>query len=232
VASVGDLWGRTRRALIPDGFLSGVVFILTAAPIIALGMLITINTPWGTAPWDVLHVGLASKTGLTIGRANQLTGLVVIVLALLLGGRTVNVVTLMNVAMVGTWVDLYRSWNLVPYVPGLGGLAFLLLGVAVWGFGTALYLHPGLGAGPRDSLMLILVQRTGQPLYRVKMAMDLTAMAVGLLLGGPAGIGTAVVAACFGPSVHFFRGVLRTLIPRPAAALAATEAAHQGRMAR
>jgi len=214
VAHLGDVWVRARRALIPDGFVAGVIFILIASPIMALGLLITISTPWGVGPWDVLHLGLAGKTGLTIGRANQLTGLLVILLTLLLGGRTVTLVTLMNVTLVGTWLDLYNSWNVVPYVSGPAGLAYLALGVLVVGFGIALYLHPDLGAGPRDGLMLVLTQRTGQPLYRVKVAMDITAMLTGLALGGPVGIGTIVVALGLGPAIHFFRRVLRALDPR------------------
>lgn len=217
MASSGSMWTRVRRALIPEGFLNGVIFILIGAPIMALGQLFTISNPWGASPWDVLHVGLATQTGLTIGRANQLTGLTLVLVTLLLRGRTVNLVTLMNVAMVGTWIDLYNRWGLVPYVPGVLGLASLALGLMLLGFGIALYLHPGLGAGPRDGLMLTLTQRTGQPLYRIKVGLDVTAMLTGWLLGGPIGLGTAVVAFSLGPTIHFFRRLLAALIPRPAA---------------
>ncbi|OUN01761.1 MAG: hypothetical protein BAA04_04430 [Firmicutes bacterium ZCTH02-B6] len=208
MAPVAGSLARLRRALIPDGFLRGLVFILIGAPIMAFGLYLTMRTTWGVGPWDVLHIGLAQQVGFSVGRAHQLTGLSLVLMTLALGGRTVTLVTLLNTTLVGLWIDLYIGWDMVPLLAGWAGLIYVALGVAVLGFGIALYLHPGLGAGPRDGLMLTLAQRTGQPLYRVKMAMDISAMLTGLLLGGPAGLGTLVVAFGLGPAIHFFRHLL------------------------
>ena len=139
------------------------------------GLLMTIQTPWGVGPWDVLHLGLARQLGITVGRANQLAGAAIILLILLLRGRTLTVVTVLNVITIGWWMDRFSAWGLVPYVDGWPGLLFLAAGIVVMGFGVALYLHPGQGAGPRDGLMVTLHERTGQPLYRIKIAMDLCA---------------------------------------------------------
>lgn len=92
----------------------------------------------------------------------------------------------------------------MPYVEGFAGFVVLALGIVIMGFGIALYLHPEKGAGPRDGLMITLTQRTGQPVYRIKIAMDLVALVTGYLLGGPVGYGTLLVAFGLGPAIDAF----------------------------
>lgn len=200
-----------RDTFLPEGYVIGSIALLIGAPIIGFGLLLIIQSSWGVGPWDVLHLGIARQTGLTFGRVNQLTGLVVVLFVVLLRGRTISIVTVLNVIFIGMWADLYAKWGWVPYMDDIVGMARVLLGVVVLGFGTALYLHPNKGAGPRDGLMLTLTERTGQPLYRIKIALDLAALVIGFLLGGPVGIGTVVVAFGLGPAIHTFAGLLNRL---------------------
>ncbi len=65
--------------------------------------------------------------------------------------------------------------------------------------GTGLYLSAELGSGPRDSLMVALARRRGWNTARARGALELTALACGLILGGRAGAGTLVYAAAIGP---------------------------------
>src|SRR5690606_32735326 len=118
---------------------------------------------------------------------------------LLLRGRTLTVVTVLNVITIGWWMDRFSAWGLVPYVDGWPGLLFLAAGIVVMGFGVALYLHPGQGAGPRDGLMVTLHERTGQPLYRIKMALALPGLAAGGWLGGRVAMGTVMLPFGLGP---------------------------------
>lgn len=211
LSKLGSITRAFRRTLLPEGYLIGAVALIVSAPIMAFGLLMMIQTPWGVGPWDVLHLGLVRQTGLTFGQANQLTGLAVVLLVLLLRGRTVSIVTLLNVLLIGMWADLYAKWGIVPHVDGYAGLAYVALGVVVMGFGVALYLHPDKGAGPRDGLMLTLTERTGQSVYRIKIALDLAALFTGYMLGGPVGYGTILVAFGLGPAIDTFRRLLNRL---------------------
>lgn len=211
MAKPNDTLRKLLSLFFPPGFLSGSIALLVAAPIMALGITMSIATDWGVGPWDVLHIGIANNTILTIGQANQLAGLLVVAIVLLLRGRTVTIVTLLNVIFVGLWIDLWRGWNAVPYVAGYAGLPYLVLGIIVMGFGVALYLHPNKGAGPRDGLMLTLHLRTGWPVFVIKIVLDLLALVTGYLLGGPVGVGTVLVAFGLGPAIDTFRRLLRRL---------------------
>lgn len=206
-----NIWRRLWRTLFPPGIWQGCVAIMVAAPVMGFGLLMAIQTPWGVGPWDVLHIGLAQQLGTTVGRANQLVGALVILLILLLRGRTLTIVTVLNVISVGWWLDNFAAWGAAPYVDGWPGLLYLAAGIVIMGFGVALYLHPDQGAGPRDGFMVTVHVRTGQPLYRIKIAMDLTALVGGWLLGGPVGIGTVMVAFGLGPVIDGFRRLFKRL---------------------
>lgn len=212
-----NVWRRLWHAFFPARIWQGCVAILVAAPIMGFGILMTIRTPWGVGPWDVLHIGLADQFGVSVGRANQLVGALIVLLVLLLRGRTVTIVTVLNVILVGLWMDVFSTWGIAPYVAGYPGLVYLTVGIVISGLGVALYLHPNQGAGPRDGLMMTLHIRTGQPVYRIKIALDVSALIAGYLLGGPVGIGTVMVAFGVGPVIDIFRGLFKRMEGRRSA---------------
>ena len=74
-------------------------------------------------------------------------------------------------------------------------------GIALVGLGSGLYLGAALGPGPRDGLMTGLHRVTGQPLAALRAGIELSALAVGALLGGTVGIGTVAFALLVGPAV-------------------------------
>ena len=141
-------------------------------------------------PWAVL--GMAGLGGI-------LAGFAVLLVALPLGAK-VGITTLVNVVLVGLVID-----GTLAVLPDVSPLplrwAMLLVGVALGGLGTALYLVPGLGAGPRDGLMTALAAR-GPSVRLVRTGIELTALALGVLLGGTVGPGTVVWALAVGPVVQ------------------------------
>jgi uncharacterized membrane protein YczE len=78
-------------------------------------------------------------------------------------------------------------------------LVFGLLGFSI---GSTLYIGAAFGAGPRDSTMLALSRRTGHRIALVRGTIEVSALAVGWLLGGTVGVGTATSAILVGPAVE------------------------------
>jgi uncharacterized membrane protein YczE len=172
--------------------------------LLGLGIVANLQSNLGMMPWGVLHVGLANVTPFTIGQASQLVGLLVIFISFLLG-FTPGLGTLANMFFVGFFVDLIMSWNLIPTQTELfGQLLLLLLSVMIFGLASLFYLRVQLGAGPRDGLMLGLVKKLDKPVAHIRVTIEVTVLLLGFLMGGPVGIGTAIVALTMGYSVQFF----------------------------
>ena len=97
----------------------------------------------------------------------------------------------------------------------------LVAGIALVAVGSAFYLGGGLGAGPRDSLMLVLALRSGRRIGVVRTLLEASVVVAGGLLGGKIGIGTIAFALLIGPALEVcFWLLARTPIAAPPVASA------------
>lgn len=169
----------------------------------ALGMVMTINANIGVAPWDVLHQGISNITGLTIGKATIILGLLIIIIDIALG-QDVGWGTLFNMIFIGTFMDIIMLNNLVPIFKSfLPSLIMMFLGMLVIGYGVFIYIGAGYGAGPRDGLMVALTRKTKKSVRFVKNSVELLALIIGYFLGGQVGIGTVIMAIGGGYFLQF-----------------------------
>ena len=74
-------------------------------------------------------------------------------------------------------------------------------GILLVAVGSAFYLGASLGPGPRDGLMTGIHRRTGWPIAAIRATIEVSALVVGILLGGTFGAGTIAFALLIGPSV-------------------------------
>jgi uncharacterized membrane protein YczE len=166
---------------------------------LATDMMVQANL--GLDPWDVLHMALSYHLPITLGEASIGVAFLMILLDLLLKER-IGWGTFANMIFIGVWIDALRP--LVPAVPRvfLIQVVYLLLGTLFMGFGTAIYVGVDAGAGPRDSMMLAL-SRAGKTSLRVaRTCLEISAVTLGWLLGGPAWLGTLIFAITIGPAVQ------------------------------
>lgn len=162
--------------------------------VFALGVVFTMNAGIGVAPWDVFHQGISKVTGITVGKANIYMGMIIIILDIVLG-QAIGWATVCNMILIGTFMDILMLNNLVPIFQGfLPSLIMLILGMIIEGYGCYLYISAGLGAGPRDGLMVVLTNKTGKPVGIIKSIIEICAVTVGFILGGNLGIGTLIMA--------------------------------------
>ena len=162
--------------------------------VIATGIVFMLQANLGMNPWGTLHMGIVNQIGITFGRASQLTGLIIIVLSLFIRVYP-GVATILNMYFIGFFVDMIKGSGYIPVFDHLGlQVIELLLGLFFFSYGLYIYLSCGLGAGPRDGLMVGLIRITGLSATYIKPALEITVIAMGFLLGGKVGIGTAVVA--------------------------------------
>ena len=121
--------------------------------------------------------------------------------------------TLANILVIASAIDI--GITLFPKPSAVAEqLAYVLLGISLVGFGSALYITCGLGPGPRDGLMTALHHRSGITVGKVRAAIELTVLALGWALGGKIGLGTALFALLIGYSVALSFGVVSRLTTR------------------
>ncbi|HSJ37462.1 MAG TPA: YitT family protein [Planococcus sp. (in: firmicutes)] len=178
------------------------LFFLVGMMVLGLGIAMTIKGDrLGIGPWDVLHVGLYQNFGLTIGSWAIIAGFVLISVTSMARRRWPQFGTLLNMVLIGLFIDLFNF--LIPDIHSMAGqILIFTAGIFVMGYGVGLYVAPKMGAGPRDDLMLILVQRTGWSVSVIRTAIEVTVAVLGWLLGGPIGIGTVLIALFLGRIVQ------------------------------
>jgi uncharacterized membrane protein YczE len=137
-----------------------------------------------------------------LGQVAQLLSLTVLVFGWILGFPP-GFSTVTNTYFIGVFIDAIIAWSIVPFptefIPRLG---LLILAIGLFAAGSLFYLRVGLGAGPRDGLMMGLAKRLDRSIASVRGGMELTIVTLGFLLKGPIGLGTLLMALSLGPAVQ------------------------------
>lgn len=191
----GFSWLGWRR-LAYDFFVIQVGFAL-----FGLAIDVMVQASLGLDSWDVLQMALTYHLPITLGESSIGVAFIIILIDISLR-EPLGWGTVANMIFIGVWIDVLKPH--VPSVPNvfLIQIAYLLLGVLIMGFATAIYIGVDAGAGPRDTLMLAL-SRLGKISVRIaRTCIEVTVVAVGWLLGGPAWLGTLVAAIAIGPAVQ------------------------------
>ncbi|MFF5520634.1 membrane protein YczE [Streptomyces coeruleorubidus] len=156
----------------------------------------------GLEPWNVLHQGLAERTGLSIGAVLTIVGAAVLLAWIPLRQRP-GLGTVSNVLVIGMAMDATLA-----LVPGAHGwtlrVGMMVAGIVLNGAATGLYIAARFGPGPRDGLMTGLHQRTGVSIRLVRTVIEFTVVATGFALGGTVGFGTLLYAVAIGPLAQLF----------------------------
>ncbi len=151
----------------------------------------------GTNAWNTLALGISGRAALSFGTASLLLSVVIVLADILFKGR-IGFGTLMNAFLIAGFSDLFLGiFRFLPSAQNqLTGALLTIIGQTIISFSTILYMLPGLGCGPRDTLMVIIGKRfPDAPIGVVKFGMELVVMLIGVLLGAPFGAGTVLIMA-------------------------------------
>ncbi|WP_341299484.1 YitT family protein [Lysinibacillus sp. FSL H8-0500] len=186
-----------------QAFLSRCIFFITGIFVLSFGITLTIKGQFfGVGSWDVLHIGLTKTIGLTIGTWSILLGLTILAFDMLITKKFPLPGTFIDMFLAGIFIDVFNYW--LPDIHGFWLQLFAyIIGLILLGWGCGMYMVANLGIGPRDTLMLMMVHKLGWSVTRARTTMEVTVAIVGVLLGGPLGIGTVFMAFGLGPIVQF-----------------------------
>jgi len=164
-----------------------------------LGESMLIASGAGVSPWTVLAQGIAGKTGWSIGFATMIVSFAILLLWIPLKQKP-GIGTILNALIIAFMIDF--SLSFLPYPQAyFWQVIQAAAGVLIVGIASGIYLAANLGAGPRDGLMTGLQAATGLPIANIRIAIEVSVVAIGWYLGGVVGVGTLIFAFGVGPCV-------------------------------
>ena len=190
--------------LIRGSVLTRFVSLVLGLFLFALGIVFLLESGLGLSPWDVLAQGISDKTPLSFGTANIVIAVVVLVIAWALGAR-IGPGTVANAVLIGLFVDWLVALDTIGALSDSSLTIRIVLmgaGILIIGIGTGFYIGAGMGAGPRDSLMLVTARRSGVRIGVTRATIEIAVTGIGFALGGTVGIGTLAFAFGIGPAVE------------------------------
>jgi uncharacterized membrane protein YczE len=187
-------------------------FFVFGLMVIALGVALTVKGKLlGIGPWDVFHYGLSLQMGLTIGFWSIMTGFLLLTASSIATKQMPKIGAFLNMLFLGLFIDFF-IW-LLPSIDSVTGAVFsFVIGIVLFGYGIGLYVSADLGSGPRDSIMIMIADKTGWSIQWVRNGMEIFVLLLGWLLGGPVGIGSVIIAFFLGPIVGFSLPQCKTLL--------------------
>lgn len=187
---------RKQRSLF---FLSGLLFI-------SLGINITISSGFGVGGWDAADIGMVKHFGMSIGFWLNIFSCLYLLISAVLVKERIKLECFLTSFILGVGIDL---WNLffsqIHIKFPLFQFFLFLLGITCTSIGAGLYLVSNFPVNPIDHMMVCITKRFHISITLSKYIVEGSGMLLGLLLGGPVGIGTILMILIFGPMIQFFK---------------------------
>ena len=174
-----------------------------------LGVTLCIKANIGYSPWDVFHAGISKYIHQPVGNASIYVGIIICIITYWLGEK-MGFGTLMNTIFIGVFTNIFMK--ILPVVKNgyfFIGLLIMIVGLFVISFGSYFYINSAFGAGPRDSLMVVIRRKTNLPVGISRGIVEGIALLIGFLLGGMVGLGTAISMIMVSVCVQFVFYILK-----------------------
>ncbi|MCL2879361.1 MAG: hypothetical protein FWF29_03870 [Treponema sp.] len=188
-------------------FLVRLLNLMTGLLFYAFGIVISIKANIGYAPWEVFHVGLTYKTGLSLGLISIIVGVVIVIIVTILREK-LGIGTIFNMVFIGFFIDM-----IFPRIPisknPIAGTIILISGLFLIAIGSYFYMKSAFGVGPRDNLMVVLAKRTKMPVGLCRGIIELLVTLIGWLLGGMVWFGTIISVVAIGFCIQLVFRLLR-----------------------
>ena len=167
--------------------------LLLSLPIFALSGAISIKSGIGVSAWDTFSLGIANTFGFQFGTVTMVIGLIILFIVLLMK-QPVGLGTILDTLVIGKLCDLFLWLDFIPTFDFLPAqILMLVISLFICSIGCCLYTSAGLSVGPRDTLMIAISKKlTKTPIGVIKGAIEGIVFVIGVLLGGPVGVGTII----------------------------------------
>lgn len=163
----------------------------------------------GLDPFQVFAHGvfMALPEGiLGFGTVYAVVNLLMLIVIFITDKSKIGLGTVINIFLLG-YVAEYSSLlfeRLIPEPFLVVRFVFLILGIVIMCFSSALYFTADMGVSTYDAMSLIISEKKKWKFQLCRISSDLFCTIVGFIFGATVGIGTVVTAFFMGPLIAFF----------------------------
>lgn len=187
--------------------------ILVVVSVIMMGFSLSFlnQTNFGTDPYTVLNLGIASKVGLSLGNSQAIFNCILFLIVLLFDKRQIGWGTIANMFLVGYSFDFFTWLNgfWVPqevYSTLPGRVLVMIPSLMVFILVAATYMAVQLGTSPYDAVPFIVSTKLPKiPFRAIRMCWDILACIIGVLLDSKLGVVTIIMAFALGPVITWVK---------------------------
>ncbi len=166
----------------------------------------------GLQPWDIFTRGLSDRIGTLYGNVQTAISVVLVLIDIFILKEKIGIGTILDAALVGKSVDLFNWLKIIPLMNGniVLRIVVFIAGLLIAGLSQYIYIAQGLSAGPRDSFQIGLTKKLKRfSVGTVNIFIQFTVATLGIILGGPLGIGTFLGAFGMGLAQNLVFGIFK-----------------------
>jgi uncharacterized protein len=182
-----------------------IVIYLIGLAINALGIALIIFSTVGAGAWDTVAIGLNHSWGLTIGICAVIIQVLVVLATGIIERKRLQYESIIAIAIRSIFLDawIYLVFNHIDQVASweLQWLYFIF-GIISMGIGIGIYMEAHFPKSPIDGLMLAIHNRFKWSINTSRIVVELSGAVLGLMLGGPVGLGTLLIALVVGKIIQ------------------------------
>ena len=113
-----------------------LLHMLLGLVLYGFGIILTMQANIGYAPWEVFHAGMSIQSGMSIGVASIVAGIVIVIAVTVLGEK-LGLGTLGSMILTGVFMDVILWFRIIPAANSLvSGIAMLITGLFVLALGS------------------------------------------------------------------------------------------------
>ena len=185
-----------KETIIKNGLYKSMIVILGSF-VMGAGVAVAVCGRQGADPLAVVWDGMSGVFSITVGQANMILSVILLLLAFLVDKKQLHIGTILNPFFSGISTDFVMRFISTPdHI--MQQILQSTLGVGMIGIGIGIYTSVNFGKGTYDALVFGIASRFGIPLFLMRMIFDAGMLAAGFFMGGTIGISTIFAVLCLG----------------------------------
>lgn len=185
-----------NETMIKNGLYKSMIVILGSF-VMGAGVAVAVCGRQGADPLAVVWDGMSGVFSITVGQANMILSVILLLLAFLVDKKQLHIGTILNPIFSGISTDFVMRFISTPdHI--MQQILQSILGVGMIGIGIGIYTSVNFGKGTYDALVFGIASRFGIPLFLMRMIFDAGMLAAGFFMGGTIGISTIFAVLCLG----------------------------------